>query len=108
MNKHEQSAPVPQRQRLHELTEAIWATRAVAWIAGVVGIVCVVGVISLLRLVIPGTTIYSAKVQFTFPEAAQRIYPSEAPFSINELIDPSVLSAIYADHNLAQYGISRE
>lgn len=106
LQKIEDSPPTQENNRLQDLSAAIWATRAVPLIAGIVGIICIIGLISFLRLTIPATTTYSARIQFTFPEAAQGKYPNDSPFSINEVIDPNVLSSIYADHNLAQYGIS--
>jgi len=96
-------------------------------LAAIASVVASVAVIAALGVAMPVTTTYVNQFQFTFPlgnsekqkdvlrrseQSAETLpplrYPNGLTFSLNDLIDPSTLSAVYDEFKLNDYGIKRE
>ena len=103
------ATPVP-RSTDRDIIDRILAIAAATWmLPAIIAIVVTVfgaGVIALVRLATPTTTTYLARIQFTFPEVTRGQLPNLSPFSLNELIDPSILNILYKDFDIGNLNIS--
>src|ERR1700693_4160218 len=63
--------------------------------------------LGVLRAVLPASTTFISQFHFTFPTAETGRYPNGVSFSINEILDPAILDAVYEQLDVARYGIER-
>ena len=75
---------------------------------GIFALVLLTAAMIILRMVVPTTTTYLARFEFVFPGVASGVYPSGLQFSINEIIEPDILSSIYDRYHLEQYNVNRD
>ena len=104
MNQADQ--PQADEVDLRNLFLKMWATRTPAFIALLVVTLGYWGIWAAAQWSAPTT--YSRLIQFTFPEAADGLYPNGSPFRIADLTAPGVLSRVHDANRLAERGISEE
>ena len=97
------------RRRFLRAVNALRATWRLPAIVTIILAVLIVAAFMILRVVVPtATTTFISRVQFTFPNADVGRYPNYVRFTINELVDPTILDQVYNELELKRFGVSRE
>jgi hypothetical protein len=93
---------------LHRFLAALRGTWRIPCLAAAFALILGVAALGVLRALLPATTTFIAQFHFTFPSAEAGRYPNGVAFSINELLDPAILAAVYRELDVAQYGLDQE
>jgi hypothetical protein len=75
---------------------------------GIGTLIAFLSVLFLLRSSVPATTTYLARFEFKFPGVESGKFPNGDTFSLNEIIEPAIISPVYERFKLDQYGIDRD
>ena len=109
---HVESEHIPpdeqERWELRRVVSAFGKTWRIPLIATLVLLVLIVGVLAALRTILPTTTTFISQFHFTFPTAESGRFPNGLPFTVNEILDPAILDAVYHQLELDKHGIERE
>lgn len=88
---------------LTDMIGAVWGARA--WLfAGVVLAVCISVAMTLARRISTMDTQTNYYIEFTFDGRSDNKYPNGTPFSVSDIISPSVVSEVYEQERLADAG----
>jgi len=96
-----------EKLQLRHIIRALRATWRIPLIASAVLLILTIALLLALRTVFPPTRTFISQFHFTFPSAESGRYPNDTSFSINEILDPAVLDAVYEQLELDRYGIDR-
>jgi hypothetical protein len=92
--------------------QRIFSSLSATWrIAGAIGLgslIVLLSVLFFLRSTVPAITTYLARLEFKFPGVESGRYPNGEPFSLNEIIEPAVISPIYEKFKLDQFKVDRD
>jgi hypothetical protein len=97
-----------EREQLRHIMRSLRATWRLPLIATIIVLVPIISVLVALRTIFPPTRTFISQFHFTFPAAESGRYPNNTPFSINEILDPAILSVVYDQLELARYGVNRD
>jgi hypothetical protein len=107
----------PDRQRIaarkketlqfRRIVRALRATWRIPLIATAILLLLTIVILFALRTILPPTRTFISQFHFTFPAAESGRYPNDTPFSINEILDPAILDAVYEQLELDRYGVER-
>jgi hypothetical protein len=100
------AAKQKEQLQIRRIPNALRATWRMPLIATVILLVLTVAILLVLRTMFPPARIFLSQFHFTFPAVGNR-YPNDVPFSINEILDPVILDAVYDQLELDKYGIQR-
>lgn len=101
------AAQEKEKLQLRNIAGALLATWRIPLFATLVLLVLAVTLLVALRAILPPTRAFVSQLQFTFPSAESGRYPNNAPFSINELLDPAILEVVYDQLDLGKYDVDR-
>lgn len=96
-----------EKVQLWRIIRALHATWRIPLIASAVFLVLTIAVLLSLRIIFPPTRTFISQFHFTFPSVESGRYPNDTPFSINEIIDPAILDAVYEQLELDRYAVDR-
>ena len=93
--------------QLRRILAALRATWRIPSVAALFFLILAFAALGVVRAVVPVTTTFISQFHFTFPTAETGRYPNGVRFSINEILDPAILDAVYEQLDIARYGIER-
>src|SRR6516165_10417408 len=92
-----------ERLQLRRILAALRATWRLPLIATIVFLILSAAILVALRAYFPPTRTFISQFHFTFPSAESGRYPNDTQFSINEILDPAILSVVYDQLELGKY-----
>ncbi len=87
---------------------AIWRTRHSMLLAALLTFMALFGLLAFTRAAIPVTQTFRSAVQFVFTGYEKSKYPNGSPFSINDLLAPSILQQVYQQNRIGSFGIDQK
>jgi hypothetical protein len=93
--------------QLRQILQALRATWRIPLVVSICLLLLAVAILVALRAAFPPTRIFISQFHFTFPSAEAGRYPNSTPFSINEILDPAILSVVYDQLKLGDYDVDR-
>ena len=93
--------------QVRQILQALHATWRIPLLASICLLLLAVAILVALRAAFPPTRIFISQFHFTFPSAETGRYPNNTPFSINEILDPAILSVVYDQLKLGDYDVDR-
>jgi hypothetical protein len=99
--------PDKEKLQLYCFMRALRATWRIPLLATIILLIVTIALLVSVRAAFPPTRAYISHLQFIFPSAESGRYPNNAPFSINELLDPVILGIVYDQLELGKYEVDR-
>jgi hypothetical protein len=96
-----------EKLQFRRIVRALRATWRIPLTASAILLVLTAAILFAVRAILPPTRTFISQFHFTFPSAESGRYPNDTPFSINEILDPAILDAVYDQLELDRYGVER-